>query len=231
MKKMILLSLATSFAFASAASAQVTVYGSDQAGFTAAAGPLVTETFESCPGVTASFAGSLSSSSGPCGTIAAGVTFSPQDGGLYIAAPGQSTNPTTALGLNLFSGDAINIQFDGGTTAFGANLYQNFAGGAQGLSDAEFIIALFGAGDVSLGIFNTLVSPNGGDYYSLTSLDTIFRAEVHQTGGFAVLDNVSFSLNGAVPEPGTWAMMLLGFGMAGFAMRRGRKELALPQAA
>jgi hypothetical protein len=26
--------------------------------------------------------------------------------------------------------------------------------------------------------------------------------------------------NGAVPEPATWAMMLLGFGMVGFAMRK-----------
>ena len=29
---------------------------------------------------------------------------------------------------------------------------------------------------------------------------------------------------GAVPEPATWAMMLLGFGGIGFAMRRGRKQ-------
>ena len=34
--------------------------------------------------------------------------------------------------------------------------------------------------------------------------------------------NVTFGST-AVPEPGTWAMMLLGFGAAGFALRRGRK--------
>ena len=34
----------------------------------------------------------------------------------------------------------------------------------------------------------------------------------------------------AVPEPGTWAMMLLGFGAAGFAMRR-RRAPVLAQAA
>lgn len=37
-------------------------------------------------------------------------------------------------------------------------------------------------------------------------------------GGY--LDNIS--LSGAVPEPATWSMMLLGFGGIGFAMRRKR---------
>ncbi len=35
----------------------------------------------------------------------------------------------------------------------------------------------------------------------------------------AILDNVSVSLS-AVPEPATWALMILGFGATGFAMRR-----------
>jgi hypothetical protein len=30
-------------------------------------------------------------------------------------------------------------------------------------------------------------------------------------------------VNTAVPEPGTWAMMLLGFGAAGYSMRRSRR--------
>ena len=34
-----------------------------------------------------------------------------------------------------------------------------------------------------------------------------------------------------VPEPGTWAMMLLGFGAAGYAMRRRRRPALLAQAA
>jgi choice-of-anchor C domain-containing protein len=43
------------------------------------------------------------------------------------------------------------------------------------------------------------------------------------------LDNVS--LAAAVPEPATWAMMLLGFGAIGLGMRRRRSTLALAQAA
>ena len=35
----------------------------------------------------------------------------------------------------------------------------------------------------------------------------------------------------AVPEPGTWAMMLIGFGAIGFTMRKTRRGSMLPQAA
>lgn len=38
-------------------------------------------------------------------------------------------------------------------------------------------------------------------------------------------------MNNAVPEPGTWLMMLLGFGMVGAAMRGGRPIRARVQAA
>lgn len=37
--------------------------------------------------------------------------------------------------------------------------------------------------------------------------------------------------NNAVPEPGTWGMMLLGFGVAGVAMRRRRRGSVLAQVA
>jgi hypothetical protein len=35
----------------------------------------------------------------------------------------------------------------------------------------------------------------------------------------------------AIPEPGTWALMLLGFGATGFAMRRNRRRTFTPQIA
>lgn len=41
--------------------------------------------------------------------------------------------------------------------------------------------------------------------------------------------NITF-IPSAVPEPGTWAMMLLGFGAIGFSMRR-RQQRLIPQAA
>ena len=43
------------------------------------------------------------------------------------------------------------------------------------------------------------------------------------------LQNFAFKIDGAVPEPATWAMMLLGFGGIAVAMRR--RNTALPQLA
>ena len=44
----------------------------------------------------------------------------------------------------------------------------------------------------------------------------------------ALLDNVS--VRGAVPEPTSWAMMLIGFGGIGFSMRKRRSRIAIPAA-
>jgi hypothetical protein len=54
------------------------------------------------------------------------------------------------------------------------------------------------------------------------------------TGGNAAPGNVLLGglvLTTSVPEPDTWAMMLLGFGVVGAAVRRNRRKLALTQLA
>ncbi len=39
------------------------------------------------------------------------------------------------------------------------------------------------------------------------------------------LDNVKMAVNAGVPEPGTWALMILGFGSAGAVLRRRRMQM------
>ena len=62
-------------------------------------------------------------------------------------------------------------------------------------------------------------------YYDFYSLGTFGNG----APGNVLLGGLA--LTPSVPEPGTWAMMLLGFGAVGAAMRRNRKKLALTQLA
>ena len=60
-----------------------------------------------------------------------------------------------------------------------------------------------------------------------TAYSIDFGGTANQTG----FDNITFGsvTPGGVPEPSTWAMMLLGFGAVGFAMRRRRTASRCPQ--
>jgi hypothetical protein len=86
-------------------------------------------------------------------------------------------------------------------------------------------------------IGSILINPHAGstdqfEHHALTDLALgagTYTLNVAGTRGTTATftGNISFA---AVPEPGTWAMMLLGFGAVGFAMRR-RRTPALMQIA
>jgi hypothetical protein len=81
-------------------------------------------------------------------------------------------------------------------------------------------------GGTSEGAWIDLLNWGQYDYYQFVSGGT-------QVGGQISRGNVllgGISLTQSVPEPGTWGMMLLGFGAIGFAFRR-RSATSLPQAA
>lgn len=210
----------------STAFAATTIYG-DRISFDAAAGATTTVDFEGCPNATSAIGTdqTVSSSTGPCGGIAAGITFAPQAGGeLYISAAGQSSNPTIALGFNTPSGGSTIITLDSASNAFAGDFFQNFGGGSQSGSDAPFVLSIF-SGMTLIDTFDFDVASGGGSFFGLISMDAFDRIEYAQTNGFAVIDNVSFGNAGpgAVPEPATWAFMIFGFGAIGGAMRRHRK--------
>jgi len=83
-----------------------------------------------------------------------------------------------------------------------------------------------------LGVFTGPVSgTNGSTSWSQQSVgftgfagqNLILRAAgtSNSLGGY--VDNTRLTLNSAVPEPGTWMLMILGLGAVGFAMRRRTK--------
>lgn len=79
------------------------------------------------------------------------------------------------------------------------------------------------------GSMNALTNVNGNGVNEFFALNPTTLAAGQYTLNILGNNSSVGSLGGsitisAVPEPGTWALMLIGFGGIGFAMRRGRKQ-------
>lgn len=61
--------------------------------------------------------------------------------------------------------------------------------------------------------------------------NNVLTVRGQNTGSSAFSGTLTFAAASAVPEPSTWAMMLLGFGAVGFSTRRALKRTGLTQAA
>lgn len=80
----------------------------------------------------------------------------------------------------------------------------------------ESMFQLAGSYDAGIGNLNKLLTGGTFDRLEIVSTKSIAFFEVKQ---------MSFNpVGGAVPEPGTWAMMLLGFAGIGGAVRRSRRQ-------
>lgn len=118
-----------------------------------------------------------------------------------------TTNVASGTGsASIFSKTGFqNIAFDWGTV----DSYNTFA-----LLDA--------AGNAFYTLTGQQVMPNNGTVgtrISLASTDqAIYGLRLYSGQPAFEVDNVTFSA--AVPEPATWAMMILGFGLVGASMRR-----------
>ena len=110
---------------------------------------------------------------------------------------------------------SFDLRNEGGTP----NFYQALFGGSQLFAATDS--AAFGYTNFS----TTAVA---------TGASTILAFNFQQNPSYFYLDNVSVTASGiaaAVPEPATWAMMLIGFGGIGASMRRRRTLTAAPRLA
>jgi hypothetical protein len=93
--------------------------------------------------------------------------------------------------------------------------YSDNGDGVDALADTGFPTAFF---ENSVTIAEVGPEGDNGAFYTPTANQPGF------VPGFAV--TYHFISDSAAPEPATWAMMLLGFGAVGFAVRRSRKKAA-----
>jgi PEP-CTERM motif len=95
-------------------------------------------------------------------------------------------------------------------------------------SDSNLIDLILG--NTVIGSYNgnsfpsTTWSQNTKNFTAQAGQKLIFRAggKSDSLGGY--LDNIKLEQVSAVPEPSTWIMMLFGFGLVGFSMRRRQKN-------
>ncbi len=176
-------------------------------------------------GLTASFAGDYASRTtvAPFGTTAYGVfalTPNPYDGNGYFAIGGIDGNgiqsSLTLTGTSPFSSISV---FVGSLDAF--NTVQLL--GAAGDVIATYTGTQMAGGATIPSPGNTSAADNRRVTFTGTDGTTYAGIRFYNTGNNSAFefDNVSFTA--AVPEPATWAMMLVGFGMVAGAARYRRR--------
>lgn len=162
--------------------------------------------------------------------------FNPNDGSL--------TGAPTTTSLGYASGD---VNF-GANPGVSAAAYTTSTFGAAASTTQLYVIDtdrdVLAKQNNNGGVLNT-VGALGVDLGSRTSFDisgtdafafngnTLYRADLG-TGKLNAIGQTNRALFGiaiqAVPEPATWAMMILGFGVVGYSMRRRQATVRMPQA-
>lgn len=194
-------------------------FHSTQAAFDAATtGAKVTDTFENAPAY-----GFADYSSGYTG-----------NGFRVVDKIGQLYNADSLINSTIYdwgSGDVMlfgwnstaTFTFASAVTAFSIDL----------MSIANSAVTMTVAGNSFSRAVATNVNPNR-TFFGLTSDTGITGFTLTAAGGYGEFDNLTLTsaraVSAAVPEPATWAMMLIGFGGIGVAMRRRKDKVAMQPA-
>ncbi|MFL6726951.1 MAG: PEPxxWA-CTERM sorting domain-containing protein [Sphingomicrobium sp.] len=158
--------------------------------------------------------------------------------GLDSSSAGTSIHITDGAGFASITDSNYNSQVPST-----ADLFYLIMDPTPDFTDYEFSVQLVNAGGVSIyymlaggsgwTLANSTPSPiqqnaNANTQYILHGNGSAFGAVmIHSTGAiFEVKQNSINLVSAAVPEPGTWGLMLLGFAGIGMAMRRSRRRSA-----
>ncbi|MFQ3596080.1 MAG: PEPxxWA-CTERM sorting domain-containing protein [Sphingomonadaceae bacterium] len=181
--------------------------------------------------------------------VVTGISAGKNAAGVFDSGPGLlqldftfNRGGAIVVGLQAEAGDANGIRFD--------SIVDVFTGVTLGLPLRTLAVGLVGGpvfttiGDVTPAFSTAVVSPfdigiangifidftPGGEFFGLTlgNIDGDAGDFLIGLGSLQPGDKFALVLLGIVPEPGTWAMMIAGFGLVGGAMRRRRALAHLP---
>lgn len=159
-------------------------------------------------------------------------------GTLYAAAGTSlySVNTTTGLATTLGS---TGFSSAGDLAFFGGKLYLSASGStSSSLVDVDLspvngtLVGSTGVNDVfglARGDDGILYGVAGNSVYTMnvTTGAATFKTSYNYAGRGVAFGSAFFAeATGAVPEPTTWAMMMFGFGIAGYSLRRRRTGIA-----
>lgn len=189
------------------------IYYTDRTSFDLANPSTVLEDFESVSTIAEVLAGT---------NILPGVSFALTSGtDAYLAGPGQSSNPTQAIGVNTPTSAGWEMIFNIAVNAVAFDVFQNFGGGSQSGQDILATVNLY---DINgfLGTYDTNIpSGQAGFFGTFTGTDYITRLTVNNVNSYDVIDNVAFSGTAPVPEPATMFLFCIGLlGLAGVNRRK-----------
>jgi PEP-CTERM motif-containing protein len=152
------------------------------------------------------------------------VTFSSTDpfdtdtGGEAVVADGSGGNADPFDNLSVVfehSWDKVTFSFDGGDSS----LMTLVVNGTTVFDSGNCSFCVIENGQTKFTIT--------GNVTAISTLDFTFSPEVGSGRQFRVMGVDDNNPGGGVPEPATWAMMILGFGGVGGLMRRRRETMAL----
>lgn len=193
----------------------------ERSGFEAAVSGGYVEGFESLPRNIIGF-------DGPA-VLPTGLVVSSESNELFVAAPGQSTNPTLAIGSNEPLEDVLYFALGGLFTGFGADIFQNLGSGSQADRPIQYLLAVYRDGRV-VDTTAARIGPDGGGFLGLTSFDpfdaaSLFSSEVD---AYEVVDDVTVGDLTVAPIPLPAGLPLLAGALAALGLAGRRPSLRPP---
>lgn len=167
---------------------------------------------------------------------------------MFVAAASVASPSMAALALfdisdGTFSDGATfdgTFEYDPVTKAFGSYSVTATAGNLPAITYTGANSGAYSGGGAGPNNF-ILFLDNGSRYFNFSFLSPLVEGtqainvassyDCNNCGTFRRVTAGSVSSVAAVPEPATWAMMLLGFGAIGASMRRRRRVTAIAQMA